>query len=147
MKDQSEITEQVKNNYKPLERVTIDDSLKEKLNNLTRLANESLQGIAEVSKSNVINLILQLHDDGLSKQECDELRKTHFDVFKCLTWLQSQARIAKEQGVEVSLNELLDKSREIMVSDAVAPIKIRKPRSRKAKDSDQALEPLQSDST
>lgn len=122
----------VKKTYKALERVTIEDELKDKLSSLTAAANESLQGIAEVSKSDVVNLILKLHEDQLSKIETDELKKTHFDVFKCLTWLQNQAKDAKDKGAQVSLKELFEKSSEFMVEGASSqPLKARKPRKNK----------------
>lgn len=119
----------VKKTYKSLERVTIEDGLKDKLNSLTAAANESLQGIAEVSKSDVVNLILKLHEDQLSKIESDELKKIHFDVFKCLTWLQNQAKDAKEKGGQVSLKELFEKSSEFMTETTNSQaVKARKPR-------------------
>ncbi len=109
--------------YKALERVTIEDELKEKLNSLTLAANESLQGISEVSKSDVVNLILKLHADSLSKIETDELRKTHFDVFKCLAWLQTQAKDAKQKGTDVSLKDLFEKSNELMAATCDVAVK------------------------
>lgn len=119
----------LKKTYKALERVTIEDGLKDKLNSLTAAANESLQGIAEVSKSDVVNLILKLHEDQLSKIETDELKKTHFDVFKCLTWLQNQAKDAKDKGAQVSLKELFEKSSEFMTETTNSQaVKARKPR-------------------
>jgi hypothetical protein len=121
-----------KKSYKALERVTIDDDLKDKLNSLKDAANLSLQGITEVSKSDVVNMILKLHPDHLSKLETDELRKTHFDVFKCLTWLQNQAKVAKDSGSEVSLKDLIAKSSELMANEVGLRLqKIRKPRKRK----------------
>lgn len=130
-----------KKTYKTLERVTIEEDLKEKLNSLTATANKSLQGITEVSKSDVVNLILKLHDNGLSKLETDELRKTHFDVLKCLTWLQNQARAAKDNGNEVSLKDLFAKSSEFMADLTGPPVqKIRKPRKRKNSESSGDLE-------
>ena len=145
MNDQNDV--QIKQNkkdkktYKSLERVTIEEDLKEKLNSLTVAANESLQGITEVSKSDVVNLIIKLHDNGLSKLETDELRKTHFDVLKCLTWLQNQARAAKDNGNEVSLKDLFAKSSELMADLTGAPAqKIRKSRKRKNSESNGDLE-------
>lgn len=119
--------------YKPLERVTIEDDLKDKLSSLTAMANESLQGITEVSKSDLINLILRLHAGSLSKLETDELRKIHFDVFKCLSWLQTKAKDAKEKGAEVSLKELFEKSSEFMTdaSSDSSVKKVRAPRKNK----------------
>lgn len=135
MNSQNENTTEIKKDkkfYKALERVTIEDDLKDKLNSLTVAANESLQGIAEVSKSDVVNLILKLHADALSKIETDELRKTHFDVFKCLAWLQTQAKDAKDKGADVSLKELFEKSNELMAdASGVAVKKVRKARKNK----------------
>lgn len=129
-----------KKTYKALERVTIEDGIKDKLNSLTAAANESLQGIAEVSKSDVVNLILKLHEDQLSKIETDELKKTHFDVFKCLTWLQNQAKDAKDKGAQVSLKELFEKSSEFMVEGASSqPLKARQPRKNKVIKNDPEL--------
>lgn len=74
----------------------------------------------------------------LSKMETDELRKTHFDVFKCLSWLQTQAKDAKNKGTEVSLKDLLEKSSEFMVDESNQ--KIKKPRApRKSKVADSEL--------
>lgn len=118
---------------KPLERVTIDDALKEKLTHLTQAANDSLQGMANVNKSDIVNLLIRLHDETLSKAETEELRKIHFSVFKCLTWLQNQAKAAKDSGAEISLNELFEKSREFMISPE-DQIQAKRPRKyRKAK--------------
>ena len=102
----------------PLERVTIEDTLKYKLTQLTQAANDSLQGMANITRSDVINLLLKLHDDGLSKAETEELRRIHFNVFKCLAWLQSQAKIAKEAGAEISLKELFEKSSDFMSAES-----------------------------
>jgi len=120
-----------KKKQKPLERVTIDEGLRTKLNNLVGIANESLQGVAEVNRSDIMNLLLKMHSDDLSPSETEELRKTHFDVFKCLTWLQHQAKDAKEKGAEVSLKDLLAKTSEFMVDDSNRGL--RKPRKSKVK--------------
>lgn len=66
MSEQNEVLnkkEKVKANTKPLERVTIEDCVKEKFNLLTNLANESLNGMATISKSDVINMILEQHSN------------------------------------------------------------------------------------
>ncbi len=131
MSEQSE-TQKIKSvskkDYKSLERVTIDEDLKEKLISLTRLANESLQGMASITKSDIVNLFIRLHSDVLSKAESEELKKMYFDIFKCLSWLQNQAKLAKERGDEVTLKELFERSSGLMAT-AKSPIKkIRKPR-------------------
>lgn len=134
MSEQNEVLTKkakVKSSAKPLERVTIEDSVKEKLNLLTNLANESLNGMATISKSDVVNMILELHSNELTKLEVDLLRKTHLDVFKHLSWLQMQAKLAKERGDDLSLSELMKKSNEFMAYEVVK--QVRKPRKLKSK--------------
>ena len=134
MSEQNEVLakkEKVKANTKPLERVTIEDGVKEKLNLLTSIANESLNGMATISKSDVVNMILELHSNELTKLEVDLLRKTHLNIFKHLSWLQTQAKLAKERGDELSLSELVKKSNEFMPYEAVK--QVRKPRKLKSK--------------
>ena len=126
---------------KLIERITIDESLTYKLQNLTQLANESLQGMTTISKSDVINLILKLHEESLSKNEIEELRKAHFDIFKCLTWLQNQAKEAKENGSQVTLHELLSKSSELMAGQKLThTFKPRKSRAKKQIEKDSPAE-------
>lgn len=134
MSEQNEVLakkEKVKANTKALERVTIEDGVKEKLNLLTNIANESLNGMATISKSDVVNMILELHSNELTKIEVDLLRKTHLDIFKHLSWLQTQAKLAKERGDDLSLSELMKKSTEFMAHEAVK--QVRKPRKLKSK--------------
>ncbi|NUM60392.1 MAG: hypothetical protein HUU56_17315 [Bdellovibrionaceae bacterium] len=106
--------------------------MKEKLNLLTNLANESLNGMATISKSDVVNMILELHSNELTKLEVDLLRKTHLDIFKHLSWLQAQAKLAKERGDDLSLSELMKKSNEFMAEESSSQsVKTRKPRKKK----------------
>lgn len=118
-----------KSKTKNLERVTIDDLLKEKLATLAAMANDSLEGVCSISKSDVVNLILKMHPDELSKNQILELKKTHFDLVKYLSWLKKEAKATLSQGSEVSLNELLSKSSGLIATEGGA--KIRKPRAAK----------------
>lgn len=138
MSEQNEVKkEKSKMSSKPLERVTIEEPQKEKLNLLTSLANESLNGMATISKSDLVNMILEQHSSELSKLEIDSLRKTHLDIFKHLSWLQAQAKLAKESGNEVSLAELMKKSSEFISCEQTA--KVKKPRKLKNKSPEDLL--------
>ena len=117
MSEQNETKkEKSKISSKPLERVTIEEPQKEKLTLLTSLANESLNGMATISKSDLVNMILEQHPNELSKLEIEILRKSHLDIFKHLSWLQAQAKLAKESGNDVSLAELMKKSSDFLSS-------------------------------
>lgn len=111
---------------KVLERVTISENLKEKLSSLCNQANESLQGIATVTKSDIVNLILKNHSEILSKNEIEDLKAEHFDELRFANWLASKIRDARENGESVSLKDLLERSKPLMENMKVQAEKRRK---------------------
>jgi hypothetical protein len=100
--------------YRQLERVSVTDENLRKLVGLTEQANAALLGVATITKSDIVNLTLGRREPALSKTEIEELKTTHFDVVKYLSWLQAQAKSAKENGTEFSLKELFERSQGIM---------------------------------
>ena len=126
---EKELTKPDKYKVKNLERVTIDDTLKEKLARLTGMANDSLDGVCSVSKSDVVNFILKMHPEELSKSQILELKKAHFDVVKYLSWLKNKAKTSLSQGSTVSLDELLSQNSALIVTEG--SMKTRKPRAQK----------------
>lgn len=124
--DNAEIKKPIKL-QKPIERATISDSLKEKLVNLTAQANKMLQGIATVTRSDVINLILQDHAAELSSPEIEQLKRTHIDQVKLALWLADEVKNAKRMGEQVSLKELIERCESIVPKKAK-----RRPRKKKS---------------
>jgi hypothetical protein len=116
--------------YRQLERVSINDEHLEKLSALTDQANQALQGIANINKSDIVNLTLSHREATLSKSEIDELKSIHFDVFKYLSWLQGQAKSAKENGTDLTLKELFERSQAVIEVSGTVPTK--RTRKRKA---------------
>jgi len=95
---------------KSAERVTIDESLREKLNALTDQANLFLSGVAKVSKSDLINMILDRHETELSRQELEILRSKHLDPVKFAYWIAAHMKSSKENGEQVSFEDVLQRS-------------------------------------
>ena len=112
--------EKVSKIAKPIERVTVNEFLKEKLAALTTQANEALQGIATITKSDVVNLVLEDHADHLSPTEVERLRALHIDQVKLALWLADEIRDAKRAGESVTLKELLERC-----ESALSPRKLR----------------------
>lgn len=104
--------------YRQLERVSVNDEHLANLNALADQANQALSGVATVTKSDIVNLTLGRRESVLSKSEIEELKAVHFDVFKYLSWLQGQAKSAKQNGTDLSLKELFERSQSII--DGVA---------------------------
>ncbi len=103
-----------KKSQKPIERVTISEALKPKLSTLTMLANDALQGIASVNKSDVVNLILEEHAESLSPKEVERLKAVYIDQMKLALWLANEVRDAKKAGESVTLKELLERCEAVL---------------------------------
>lgn len=103
-----------KKENKVLERVTIRNDLKDKLSLLCTQANEALQGVATVTKSDITNLILRSHSGVLNKSEIEALKTEHFDELRFANWLAVRIRDAREAGESVSLKDLFEKSKPLM---------------------------------
>ena len=129
---------------KPIERVTIEEALRDKLASLTNQANSAMQGIANISKSDVLNMILADHEDTLAANEIERLKAEHVDQVKLALWLADAAREAKQAGESVNLRELLERC-----ESALAPAKRAERRTRKSRSTAEdapAKEPAQSES-
>ena len=95
---------------KPIERITIDDTLKEQLSKLTAQANDALQGVASISKTDIVNFVLRQRSDTFSKAELKELRALHFDEIKFSQWMTLQLRKAQSTGEAITIKELLERN-------------------------------------
>lgn len=127
--------DEVKENAKPqkqIERVTIEDRLKEKLTKLTEQANSSLQGIATVTKSDVANMLLEAHPDVLSHTEIEALKATHLDQVKFAYWVANRLKEARAAGETLTMQDVLAMSQPVMGSKPARTI--RRPRKKKDKD-------------
>jgi hypothetical protein len=117
---------------KAIERVTVADPLKGKLTRLAEEANAALQGIASITKSDVVNMILEHHGDALSQMEVEHLKARHVDQVKLALWLAESVREAKRAGEAVSLRELLERCESALSpkkARAAPRIKGKKPKS------------------
>jgi hypothetical protein len=99
---------------KPIERVTIAEPLKLKLQALCDQANESLQGLASISKSDIINLLLDGHPGTLGKSEIERLRTEHFDEVRFAQWMANRLREARDSGEAMSIMDLIERSKGLM---------------------------------
>jgi hypothetical protein len=116
---------------KPVERVIIDERVKSKLSAMVDQANASLQGIATVTKGDVVNLVLSNHDESLTPSELEQLKALHLDQVKYAFWLAKRLKEAKASGQELSLEELLAQSQPVL--SKVEPKTPRAPRKKREK--------------
>lgn len=114
---------------KLVERAIIDEKHKVKLGALVDQANTTLQGIAIVTKSDIVNLILENHADTLGNTELEQLKALHLDQVKYAFWLAKRLKAAKASGQELSLQQLLAESQPVMTKSS--PKISRTPRKKK----------------
>ena len=126
-----------KKTAKQIERAVIDDALKDKLARLVDQGNSALQGIATVTKSDIVNLVLEGHADELSGAEIERLKVTHLDQVKYAFWVANKLKTARAAGESLSLQDVLAMSSPAINGPARAP---KLPRKKKDK-SDHTTEP------
>ncbi len=137
----NEMNAKTKPKTKPVERIAIDDQLKEKLVQLTQQANDALQGMTSVSKSDVINFILKNHPSDFSKSELKDLRSEHFDEVKFSQWITTQLKDAKLNGTQISLKELVEQNFRLFDNNDNTSRRPRVGRLKKVAARHQAIEP------
>jgi hypothetical protein len=108
------MSESVKKASKPIERVTVSEALKSKLQSLCDQANEALQGMATISKSDIMNLILDTHSCNLNKAEIDRLRNTHFDEVRFAQWMARRLKDARGAGEALTLMDLIERGKKLV---------------------------------
>lgn len=101
-----ESTEKKKPN-KHIERVTIGDAFKDKLTRLKDQATEALRGISSITRSDIVNLMIDEHPDELSLAQIDKLKATHVDQVKYAFWIAQRLKAAHQSGEQVTIHELL----------------------------------------
>ena len=105
---------EVKKASKPIERVTVAESLKDKLAILVTQATDSLQGIASVNKSDIVNLLIEDHPDKLSDVQIGKLKSTHIDQVKYALWIAQRLKAARDAGEPMTIQELLAQSQSVV---------------------------------
>ena len=90
-----------------IERATISEAHKEKLSALAAQANEALSGVASVTKSDIVNLLLEDHPKELSEVQIEKLRSRHVDEVKYAFWIAKRLKQARANGEALSLHDIL----------------------------------------
>jgi hypothetical protein len=122
------IDEEKNKQSKQIERAVICDSLKEKLAAMRDQANTVLQGVATITKSDVVNLILEGHASQLSPTEIENLKERHLDQVKFAFWVAKRLKEAQAAGESLTIQDILAASHSVM---ATPTTRIRRPRKKK----------------
>lgn len=119
---------------KAIERITIENSLREKLMKLTDQANAALNPMAAVTKSDVINFILKSRPETLSPIELEELKTEHIDEVKLSQWITAKLKEAHASGEPVTLRELIEQNSDLFNCNQLKRRKMRKPKKARGKE-------------
>lgn len=103
-----------KKSQKPIERATVAEDLRPKLQSMCEQANAALNGIATVTKSDVVCLILEQHHGVLSSDELEALRAKHFDEVRFALWMANKLKEARDAGESLSIKELMAQGQSIL---------------------------------
>ena len=125
-----------------IDRVTLNKSESEKINTWLQQINESSRGFLELTRSDLVNFLINSHAEELTKKEIKYIRLAHYSLIKHLNWITPQLKKAlAENNLEVvkTLQEELQglelgviTSAKINSNEMVPTQVIRKKRSKKS---------------
>lgn len=104
-----------KKKMKSVERVTVSDALKEKLSSLSDQATKALNRMASITKSDIVNLLIEEQKEALSVLQIEKLKARHLDQVKYAYWIANQLKEARNNGESLTLEDLITKN-QILVS-------------------------------
>jgi ABC-type uncharacterized transport system substrate-binding protein len=85
-----------------LDRITVNQEALEKLNNwITQIDNEN-KGV-HVSRTDLVNWVLENEPDQLSPSQLKEIQEGHYDPVKYARWAYAQVKAAKARGENVTI--------------------------------------------
>lgn len=90
------------------DRIAINKSNTERLNRWIEQAQEQINGI-KINRTELLNCLIELHDDLLNAAEITEINKRFFDEVKFAEWMTQELRAARNRGENISLQELMTK--------------------------------------
>ena len=126
------MSDENKRNAVPVERATIAEDQKNKLAALAAQANEALKGIASITKSDIVNLMIEEHSDELCDRQIEKLRNRNVDEVKYALWIAKRLREARSAGESLTIKELMQESPLVQASNG--PRAVRRTRRRKSPD-------------
>lgn len=129
-----------------IERATICEQQKEKLSILAAQANDALSGVASVTKSDIVNLLLEEHPTELSEAQIEKLRSRHVDEVKYAFWIAKRLKQARANGETLTLNDLLAQNSIPLPAHEVPQKRARRRRKKEAGEMQVAIAPEEANS-
>jgi len=81
-----------------IDRVTLNKDESEKLNRWLVQIKESSKGFLDLTRSDLVNYLIQSHDDALSTKEIKRIRQANYSLIKHLNWITPQLKKALEDN-------------------------------------------------
>lgn len=91
------------------DRVTLKSEALGKLNQWSKQLGDRIKG-TKISRSDIVDWLIESHADSLSDDEISDLEKSHFDEVKFAEWAVTQLKKARANGSITTLADLLKQS-------------------------------------
>ena len=109
------LTEEEKSKRKVLQgnRVTISDRLKDKLTVLSEQATSYLSGITTITKTDIVNLPIDEHDNQLTEVQLSKIKAIHVDPVRYAFWIAEKLKEQRAASLDVTIQDLLRETKAI----------------------------------
>ncbi len=103
-----ELTEKRSNSSaSKIDRVVLDPATMEAVKKLSDQVKNALGDLIEVTQKEVINFLLQERSQPFTELEIAKIKERNFDIVRALQHATEEARKAKNEGKDLSVNEIL----------------------------------------
>lgn len=103
------------------DRITLSEANRKKVDQWLARLNEKLHGMVKVSRTDLVNCLLDLHSDELTTNEIRAVAKATFDEVRWLSSAMERIKVAKKKGEALSMDRLLEERNTLLGESNNAP--------------------------
>jgi len=98
----------------PIDRISLTPSNRKRVDKWLELLEEKLQGMAKITRTDLVNSLLELRSQELSQSEIQMIAKNSFDEVRWLNYAVERLKSAKKNGESLSMDQLLEERNSLL---------------------------------
>lgn len=103
------------------DRITLTPANRRKVDQWLARLNETQKGMIKVSRTDLVNCLLDLHSMELNEDEIQSVAKATFDEVRWLNSAMERIKTAKKKGESLSMDQLLEERNALLGEANKAP--------------------------
>lgn len=126
------------------ERVLVGDTESKRLDEWIEVVDKKFQGFIKVTKSDLVNFLILDHQEQLSRDELERIKRTNYDEGRFLTWAVSKWKESQKIGDHFKMTDIFETYKTVFDKTPVKPSgKTKKETDKVLAANSEPLEPVQ----